>query len=161
MPYHIRVRACALIIEHDAVLLIEFKDENGTHYNLPAGGAEPGESVTEAVMREAKEEASVDIEVGPIALVYEYAPHFNRGEYGDTHSLSLMFDCRIKDGSRPRMPERPDENQCGVKWVPLRQLHEIVLYPNIASQIVAYAANRSRTLELIEEHRLDRIRSLG
>jgi 8-oxo-dGTP diphosphatase len=157
LKYHIHVRACALILNNDAVLLIEFKDENGIHYNLPAGGAEPGESVNEAVIREAKEEASVDIEVGPIAFVYEYAPHLNQGEYGDTHSLSLMFDCTIKEGSRPSMPLRPDENQSAVRWIPLRQLDEVVLYPNIKQHIIEFAANRSKTLELIEEHRLERI----
>jgi len=45
MQFHIRVRACALIIENDSVLLVEFLDESGLHYNLPAGGVEPGESV--------------------------------------------------------------------------------------------------------------------
>jgi len=63
---HIRVRACALIIENDSILLVEFKDENGLHYNLPAGGVELNESVVEAVRREAMEEASVDVEVGPL-----------------------------------------------------------------------------------------------
>ena len=46
MSYPIRVRACALLIQDDAVLLVEFKDEYGLHYNLPAGGVEPGESST-------------------------------------------------------------------------------------------------------------------
>ena len=46
MSYPIRVRACALLIQDDAVPLVEFKDEYGLHYNLPAGGVEPGESST-------------------------------------------------------------------------------------------------------------------
>ncbi|WP_336773643.1 hypothetical protein [Paenibacillus sp. MMO-58] len=38
----IRLRACALIVENDAILLIEFKNDHddGVHYNLPAGGVE-------------------------------------------------------------------------------------------------------------------------
>ncbi|SFB92437.1 NUDIX domain-containing protein [Bacillus sp. OV322] len=63
MVYYIRLRACALILESDSILLIEFNDENGLHNNLPAGGVEPNESVVEAVRREAKEEASIDVEV--------------------------------------------------------------------------------------------------
>ncbi len=62
---HIRVRACALIIENNSILLVEFDDESGLHYNLPAGGAEPGESIIEAVKREVREEANVEVEVGP------------------------------------------------------------------------------------------------
>lgn len=68
----IRLRACALIIKDGAILLIEYENDNGdgvgVHYNLPAGGVEPGETFVEAVKREAKEEACVDVEVGPVAL---------------------------------------------------------------------------------------------
>ena len=64
MPYHIRVRASALIIRQSEVLLVEFVDENGRHYNLPGGGMEPDESVIQAVKREANEETSAHVEVG-------------------------------------------------------------------------------------------------
>ncbi|WP_231688202.1 NUDIX domain-containing protein [Bacillus sp. FJAT-18017] len=132
---------------------MEFDDEKGIHYNLPAGGVEPGESVIEAVRREAKEEASVNVEVGPLAFVYEYAPHLNRNRYGELHSLGLMFECRIQEGSTPMMPAHPDPNQTGVKWVKLSELEDILLYPNMIKLIIAYTKNK-RSLELIEEHTL-------
>lgn len=155
LTYPIRVRACALIIDNDAVLLVEFQDEDGTHYNLPAGGVEQGESVTEAVKREAWEEAAVDIEVGPLAFVSEHAPHLITSyESESPHGLSLMFDCKIKEGSSPAFPASPDANQTGVRWVPLSALGSIVLYPNIKEQIIDYAANRKRNIELIEEYKL-------
>lgn len=100
MPHHIRVRAGAVIMEKDSILLIEFNDENGLHYNLPAGGAEPGETVREAAVREAKEEASVDVEAGTLAFVYEYAPHKAECRFGETHSLCLMFECILKKGHK-------------------------------------------------------------
>ncbi|UAL49570.1 NUDIX domain-containing protein [Sutcliffiella horikoshii] len=154
MSFHIRVRAGALIIQDDSILLIEFHDENGLHYNLPAGGTEPGETVKEAVRREAKEEASLDVEVGPLAFVYEYAPHLNNNKYGDTHSLGLMFECNIKEGCKPRMPADPDPNQTGVKWIPLTELDKVILYPNIKEHILAYAENK-RSVEIIEEQDLE------
>lgn len=154
MSYHIRVRAGAVIIENNSILLIEFNDENGLHYNLPAGGVEPGEAVIEAVQREAREEASVDVEVGPLAFVYEYAPHLNSSRYGETHSLGLMFECTIKEGSVPKKPIKPDQNQTDVKWIRLSELHKIILYPNIKEQIIHYAENK-RNLEVIEEHLLE------
>lgn len=154
MAYHIRVRACALILENDSILLVEFKDENGLHYNLPAGGVEPNESVVEAVRREAKEEASIEVEVGPLAFVYEYAPHLNLNKYGETHSLGLMFECKIKDGFIPKLPNNPDPNQTDVKWIKLTQLNDIVLYPNIKEQIIKYAKSK-KNIELIEEYTLE------
>ncbi|RBW67558.1 NUDIX domain-containing protein [Bacillus taeanensis] len=154
MSYHIRVRAGAVIIENESILLIEFKDEKGLHYNLPAGGAEPNESIIDAVKREVKEEASVDVEVGPLAFIYEYSPHLTQNKYGAIHSLGLMFDCSIKDGLTPQLPSHPDPNQTGVKWIPLSELNDIVLYPNIRKHIVEYAKNK-RNLDLIEEHTLE------
>lgn len=154
MSFHIRVRAGALIIKNKSVLLIEFNDENGLHYNLPAGGVEPRETVIEAVHREVKEEASVEVEVGPLAFVYEYAPHLNSNKYGETHSLVLMFECKLKNHSKPKMPKKPDPNQTDVKWVPLSELNDIILYPNIQNHIIEYVKNR-KSLDIIEEHLLE------
>ncbi|MGG0719205.1 NUDIX domain-containing protein [Robertmurraya massiliosenegalensis] len=154
MPYHIRVRACALIIENNSILLVEFNDHRGIHYNLPAGGVEPNESIIEAVKREAKEEASIDVEVGPLAMVYEYAPHLNEQKYGSVQSLQLMFECKIKDGSTPQMPANPDPNQTGVKWISLDDLHSIELYPNIREHIIHYSKTKE-TINYIEEQNLE------
>ncbi|NMH74774.1 NUDIX domain-containing protein [Bacillus sp. RO2] len=154
MSFHMRVRAGALIIQNDSILLIEFHDKNGVHYNLPAGGTEQGETVKEAVKREAKEEASNDVEVGSLAVVYEYAPHLNNNKYGETHSLGLMFECNIKEGCIPRMPTKPDPNQTGVKWIPLTDLDKVILYPNIREHILDYVENK-RNVEFLEEHLLE------
>ena len=153
MTYPIRVRASALIIQNDAILLVEFDDENGLHYNLPGGGVENGETLIDAVKREAKEEASVDIEVGDVAFLYEYAPFKNADKYGLVHSITTIFDCTLKEGAQPRISLTPDPNQTGVKWIPLNELSQIVLYPNIHEEIVAYVQKR-RTIELIEEQQL-------
>ncbi|MBA2874249.1 NUDIX domain-containing protein [Thermaerobacillus caldiproteolyticus] len=152
--YHIRVRACALIIENDAVLLVEFQDENGLHYNLPAGGVERGESLIEAVKREALEEAGVEVEVGSIAFVHEIAPHLQKNiSVTSPHQVSIVFECkRINDSIQP-CPTSPDENQTGVKWIPLSHLSRITLYPNISQHIIEYA-NHRRSFNLIEEHTL-------
>ncbi len=138
------------------MLLVEFTDAGGVHYNLPAGGVEAGESVIEAVIREAREEAGAAIEVGPLAFVYEYAPHRSEHVYGATHSIHLIFDCKLKEGSVPAMPASPDPNQTGVRWIPLSRLDTIVLYPNLRKQIADYAARRTAAPAFIEEHQLDK-----
>jgi 8-oxo-dGTP diphosphatase len=125
VAYHIRVRAGAVILDNNSILSVEFNDENGLHYNMPAGGVVPNESVIEAVRREVKEEASIEVEVGSIAFVYEYAPHLYSNKYGETHSLGLMFECKIKDGSTPRLPKNPDPNQTDVKWINTLQTKKI------------------------------------
>ncbi|MFD2117899.1 NUDIX domain-containing protein [Paenibacillus yanchengensis] len=157
----IRLRACALIIANDAILLIEFKNDNGVgvHYNLPAGGLEPGETLVEAVQREAKEEACVEVEVGPVAFGYEYQPTKNNFIYGDTHSVGVTFECKLKQGSHPKLPENPDPYQIGVKWIPISELFSIQLYPEINKDIVDYYRDENYR-NYVEEHEIQRSKLL-
>lgn len=157
----IRLRACALIIENDAILLVEFKndDGDGVHYNLPAGGVEAGETLVEAVRREAMEEACVEIDVGQVAFVYEYQPVKNNYIYGDTHSVGVTFVCTLKNGSSPRLPDSPDPSQIGVKWIPISELHAVQLYPEITEDIVNYHSGKAYR-NYVEEHDIQTGKSL-
>lgn len=154
---HVRIRCTALIIEKDSILLVEY-DDKGIHYNLPGGGLEPGETILEGVAREVLEETSAEVAVGPLALIYEFAPHKQSGNYdvNGKHGLHLIFECKLKNNSRPRLPEQPDLHQTAVKWVPLKELDSILLIPNISKQIKDYINNK-RNVELIEDFTLDRL----
>ncbi|WP_418304237.1 NUDIX domain-containing protein [Paenibacillus ihbetae] len=80
MSYHIRVRPTALVIQDERILLVEYSDANGIHYNLPGGGAEPGESITDGVLRELYEET--------------YAPHHHSGnQTSNIHTLYIVLEC--------------------------------------------------------------------
>jgi 8-oxo-dGTP pyrophosphatase MutT (NUDIX family) len=154
---HVRIRCTALIIRDDSVLLIEY-DDNGIHYNLPGGGLEPGETILEGVAREVREETAAEVDVGPLALIYEFAPHKQAGDYGsnDEHGLHLIFECTLKNNAVPRLPEHPDPHQSAVKWIPLADLDSILLIPNIKEQIKGYIRNKHH-IDLIEDHRLERL----
>ncbi|MGM0845319.1 MAG: NUDIX domain-containing protein [Bacillota bacterium] len=155
MSYPIRVRAGALIIQDNKVLLAKFEDENGVHFNLPSGGVEKGESTSEAAIREAREEAGVDVMVNNLAFIYEYAPHQSQYIYGNTPNLSLFFDCRIAGRNTPA-PDSPDLNQIGAEWISIEELDSITLYPRIQAQLKEYAAGLY-SAELIEESKLKNI----
>jgi ADP-ribose pyrophosphatase YjhB (NUDIX family) len=140
MTFPIYVRASALIIQDGAVLLIGCDDrEVGFHYSLPAGGVEMGEPVRQAVKREALEEAAASIEVGPLALVYEYVPNLDAAAVDPTQTLELMFACKLVDGSPPpRMPDDVAPDQVEVRWVKLAELPSIRLLPPYAAEITHY-----------------------
>ena len=155
---HVRIRCTGLIIENNSVLLVEY-DDNGIHYNLPGGGLEPGETILEGVAREVLEETTAQVDVGPLALIYEFTPHKQSGDYNinEKHGLHLIFECTLKNNSIPRLPPYPDPNQSAVKWVPLEELDSILLIPNINQQIKNYIKNK-RNIELVEDYRLERLR---
>lgn len=154
-----RLSARAIIIENDALLLIEYNDEHGLHYNFPGGGQEMDESLTETLAREVMEEASVEIEIGPLMFVYEYAPHLCGARYGAKPTISFLFQCRLKSGSCPAMPDKPDPNQTGVKWISLAQLDEIVLLPNLGKRIKHFHDGGKQPPIYIGEHELQPVHS--
>ena len=151
--FHIRVRPSALVIRDDEILLVEYNSKKrGIHYYLPGGGADPGETIRQTVRREMIEETTADVTVGQIAFLYECQPQDRVDDYSPSyHTIFIIFDCKLIDGSTPRLPEQPDLNQTGVKWMPLDELKNIKLVPNIAESIIEYAKNK-RTIELIEDH---------
>jgi 8-oxo-dGTP pyrophosphatase MutT (NUDIX family) len=151
MDCHIRISGRALIVEQGAVLLVEFNDETGLHYNLPGGGVDPGESIIEALKREVREEASVDIEVGRLSFVIEYEPERNAFWAGSQPSLSLVFESRLTEGSVPQLPDEPDPNQAAVRWIPLSELETVELLPHIGDRIVEYCAGIIKDPIFLEE----------
>ena len=140
--HHIRVGARAIIIEDEAILLNEFA--NGLYYNLPGGGAEPGESLRETVTREVKEETGLDIEVGELLFVGEYEPT-RMGRHGEPYKLEVIFRCTRKPGSTITPPTIPDSDprnpqwvQTGSKWIKIRDLQTVFFVPPIDDLLVAY-----------------------
>ncbi|APH04892.1 NUDIX domain-containing protein [Bacillus weihaiensis] len=68
-----RRRACAAIIENDSILLVKEVFPDKVMWGLPGGGLEEGESFEEAVIREVKEEVTLDVEVERLLYTGTYA----------------------------------------------------------------------------------------
>ncbi|PWW07385.1 hypothetical protein DFQ01_102278 [Paenibacillus cellulosilyticus] len=54
---------------------------------------------------------------------------------------------------RAFLPESPDSQQIGVKWIPISDLHSIQLYPEINEDIIAYY-NGNNYRNYVEEHEI-------
>lgn len=96
----IRPGVSAVILTGEGLLLQRRTDNQ--LWGLPGGGVEPGESVTDAVVREVREETG--LEVTPVRLVGVYsAPENNQiVTYPDgnvIHYVSTSFECRIVGGT--------------------------------------------------------------
>ncbi len=96
----IRPGVSAIILTPDGVLL-QRRSDNGL-WGLPGGSVEPGESVSEALVREVREETG--LEVAPIRLIGVYsAPSLGQVvTYPDgnvIHYVSSSFECRIVGGT--------------------------------------------------------------
>ncbi len=158
MSYPIRVGANALIVRDRGLLLVEFEDDTGLHYNLPGGGLEEGESVEEGLKREIFEETCAHVTVGELAFVVEYEPKRNRSWAGEVHKLGLIFACTLAPSSEPRLPATPDPHQTGVRWLPLEDLSSVELLPHLGKRLRLYLEHPQGAVFLEEPLEPERIK---
>lgn len=151
----IRINVNAAIIRDDQILVIEFSDENGIHFNLPGGGVEIGEPLEVAISRECLEEANAIISVGRVLLIWEYVPVIHENKYGSTQKVGIIFECKLEQGVEPSLPTTPDANQVGVKWIPLSTLKEAPslnrppIFPTIEKELLLALSNPFVPVQLI------------
>lgn len=148
----IRIRASAVIVRDEHILLVECNDDlHGLHYNLPGGGVEPGEAVQDAVRREVCEETTADVDVGPLLLVWEFRPEQVDVEHLHMHTIGLIFRASLRDGSEPQFPPAPDHWQTAVRWVPFDELPHVRLLPHVAEGLLEAARSPAPTARFIVE----------
>lgn len=89
-PLEIEFIARALILHHSHVLMC--RSISGNYLYLPGGHIEFAESASQALIRELREEADLEIAVGPLLLTTEST--FNDGQINH-HELTLVFETQL------------------------------------------------------------------
>jgi 8-oxo-dGTP pyrophosphatase MutT (NUDIX family) len=98
-------------------------------YNLPGGNPDPGELLTETICRECMEELGIDVEVGQMLLMGQVSGTENRDDV-----LHILFEGELIGG----IPELQvgETNAQEVLWLPIDQLSQVTMYPNIGEELV-------------------------
>lgn len=122
----------ALIIRDDQLLVTVNSGETDRFYLLPGGGQDFGESMTETVHRECREEINCEVVVRDLAYVRDYigARHEFASWDSGFHQIEMAFWCDLAPGQEPSMGTiEPDQFQTGIAWVPLHELSDAPIYP--------------------------------
>lgn len=128
----------AIIINNNELLLVKNVDEIGEWYSLPGGSQRFGESLTETLKRECKEEISITPIVNELICIREYINdrHPNEKRQKEIHKIEFMFSCTIENNDNVKIGNSPDTNQVGVEWISLNELQKFVTYPRNLEAII-------------------------
>ena len=126
-----RVRVAGILIEDGRILLIEHTKNDKKYWLVPGGGVDWGESASEALIREFKEETSLDIEVEKFLFISEtIAPDRQK------HVINLYFKIKKVENSSNIMKLGEEEMLTDLRFIPEGEIKNIKLYPNIKEKLI-------------------------
>ena len=123
-----RIRAAGILIDNHSILLLKVKDFTGEYWVPPGGGLEEGDRSSKAcLVREFKEEAGLEIEVGDLVCVREFLE-----TQKNRYHCELFYHVKSYRGE-PHLNNlvglNDEEYIQKVAWVPLSELAEKRIYP--------------------------------
>lgn len=121
----------AAVRDDDGRILLIHKVDNNL-WALPGGGHDPGESITDTVIREVKEETGLDVEVVRLVGTYTNPRHVMAYDDGEVRQqFSLCFEARWIGGT----PREDGTETKEVRWVSPADLEELTIHPSMRLRI--------------------------
>jgi ADP-ribose pyrophosphatase YjhB (NUDIX family) len=125
-----RIRVSAILRWQGRVLLCRQEKPGKEYWLLPGGGVEAGETLTEALRRELREELGIEAHTqfeGPVALADSISP---RGSIERKHVVHVIFATDLSHRSLDDVETR-DVAVRGARLFSPDELEDIVLHPPI------------------------------
>lgn len=129
----------AVVIDGSGRILMIHKTDNNK-WALPGGGHEIGETISDTVVRETKEETGYDVEVETLTGTYTNPGHVMAYDDGEVRQqFSLAFRCRLVGGEA-----RTSSESKAVEWVDPDDLEDLPLHPSMRLRISDALAGNDR-----------------
>ena len=120
----------ALVRNDDGDVLLIRRSDNG-RWALPGGGHDLGESISDTVVREVREETGIEVEVADMSGIYTDPGHVMLYDDGEARQqFSICFRARPLGGSI-----RTSEETTEVRWVPAADLGSYEIHQTMRMRI--------------------------
>ncbi|MFC5382163.1 NUDIX hydrolase [Aquipuribacter nitratireducens] len=129
----------AAVTDEDGRLLLIHKTDNDL-WALPGGGHEVGESISDTVVREVKEETVYDVEVTDIVGTYTNPRHVMAYDDGEVRQqFSICFRAKLVGGEA-----RTSSESKAVEWVDVSRVDELPMHPSMRQRVAHALQVQSR-----------------
>jgi 8-oxo-dGTP diphosphatase len=129
----LRIRTGAIIISNDWILLVKHNAPTRDHpiWMPPGGGVQYGETTSEGLIREVKEETGLIVTPQRLLWVHEFLEE-------PYHAIEFYYECSISGGTLKmgRDPERGPGHQIlmDLKFLSFSEALELDVYPKFLKQ---------------------------
>lgn len=128
-PMKHRIRAAAIVVEGDSMLLVKHRQDGRTWWVPPGGRVEGDESLIECARRETMEETGVSVELGKIAYVCESVE--TDYHHCEIFFLATSYSGRVVTGQNPGVgTDDTAHTILEARFVSRREMRELTIYPS-------------------------------
>jgi len=120
------IRAVAIVIKDNNVLLIWRRSHGKEYYVFPGGGVEENESVEAAVLREVREETSLEINVDKLLYHHHYINDSDQYFYLCSY---LSGEPTLGDANEKEDMLKNTDNFYRPIWVKTDEVKQLLIYP--------------------------------
>jgi ADP-ribose pyrophosphatase YjhB (NUDIX family) len=139
-PTSVVPSANVVVVNDDGAILLIRRTDNG-NLALPGGGMDLGESITQAAVREVKEETGVDVEITGLVGIYSNPRHII--EYTSDSEVrqefSVVFTARITGGT-----PSPSSEASEVVWTDPADVTNLRIHPSMRQRIEHFVEARAQ-----------------
>ena len=126
MDRELRISAGAIVIQDERILLVRHgAARHGRDFLVgPGGGVENDESVSQAAVREVKEETGLDVTPDKLLLIEDMVSPQKR-------VIKTWFLCKLTGGKLVKTQSAIDDGIIEAGWYSREELRDEVVYPSI------------------------------
>lgn len=137
-PNSVVPSANVIVVNNDGTILLIRRTDNG-NLALPGGGMDLGESITQAAVREVKEETGIDVKITGLVGIYTNPKHLieytSDGEV--RQEFSIVFTAEPTGGTATTNDEASE-----VVWLDPDELDGLQMHPTMRQRIDHFRQKR-------------------